>query len=383
MNINGYFHEAFAPVKEQFVSHFLAEKEAGAALAVWYHGELVVNAWAGTRDKAQTLPWTDKTLVNIFSTSKMISAVAVQRAVDSGDLDLHRPLQDLWPEFGSEGKSSINLAWCLNHRAGLPAIREPVADEALFDWDYMCSRLARERPWWEPGTQHGYHMVTFGWLVGEAFRRMVGISLGEYLESEIVRPLGLDLHLGVEEESVELADLLGVKDVPTGDRIHLFQKVLQDRDSMTAKALTNPASLMTSSNRSEWRRMELPSANVHSNAASLALLLGECIASERVISKAAMQRLMTEESVGYDPVLTTRTRFGPGVMLQLKDDIEAGFGKVPSGFGHPGSGGSLAFADPGTGLAFAYVMNQMGPYLLVDPRPRALANGVYDCLASV
>lgn len=381
MDISGYCHSDFAAVKDCFQSHFEQGKEAGAALAVWYRGELVVNCYAGTRDKARSLPWTDKTLVNVFSTSKMISAIAIQRAMDSGDLDIHRPLRDVWPEFGREGKSEITLAWCLNHRAGLPAIREPVAEEALFDWDYMCDRLARERPWWQPGTRHGYHMVTFGWLVGEAFRRTTGITLGQYLQEQIAAPLSLDLHLGVDEARHELADLHGVKEMPSPDRIYLFGKVLADRESMTAKALTNPATLMTSANRPEWRRMELPSANVHTNAESLARLLGACLEGEQVISRAALQRLLTEESAGMDPVLTTPTRFGPGVMLQLPGDPEAGFGRVPAGFGHPGSGGAMAFADPETGVAFAYVMNQMGPYLMVDPRPRALADACYDCVS--
>ncbi len=380
MNVSGYCHSDFESVKAQFQSHFEQGKEAGAALAIWYRGELVVNCHAGTRDKAQTQPWTGNTLVNVFSTSKMISAIAVQRALDSGDLDIHRPLKDVWPEFGCEGKSDVTLAWCLNHRAGLPAIREPVDDEALFDWAYMCRRLARERPWWQPGKQHGYHMVTFGWLVGEAFRRMTGITLGQYLKEQIADPLELPLLLGVDENAHELADLHGVREMPSKDRIYLFGKVLADRDSMTAKALTNPATLMTSSNRPEWRRMELPSANVHTNAESLARLLGACIGGEEVISREALQRLMTEESAGMDPVLTTPTRFGPGVMLQMPGDPEAGFGRVPAGFGHPGSGGSMAFADPETGVAFAYVMNQMGPYLMVDPRPRALADAFYRCI---
>ena len=381
MNINGYCQPAFDSVKQRFLSHFEEGREAGAALAVWHRGELVINCWAGTRDKSGTRPWTENTLVNVFSTSKMITAIAVQKALDNGDIDIHRPLKDLWPEFGCEGKSDIHLAWCLNHRAGLPAIRDPLDDEALFDWDYMCGRLARERPWWEPGTRHGYHMVTFGWLVGEAFRRMTGVTLGEYIAREISEPLGLDLWLGLNQRDVELADLHGPKEMPRQDRIYLFGKVLADRNSLTAKALTNPATLMTSANRPEWRRMELPSANVHTNAASLARLLGECLASEQVISRKALARLLTEESAGPDPVLTTPTRFGPGVMLQQAGDPEAGFGNGVNGFGHPGSGGAMAFADPENQVAFAYVMNQMGPYLLVDPRPRALADAVYECLA--
>lgn len=380
MNILGNCHSRFRPVYDVFQQHFSDQKEKGAALAVWFRGELVVNLWGGTRDKAETQAWTENTLVNVFSTSKMISAICVQHALDSGNLDLHRPVKDVWPEYNCHGKGDTTLAWMLNHRSGLPAIREPVADEALFDWDYMCARLAQETPWWQPGKQHGYHMVTFGWLVGEVFRRAMGVTLGQYLRSEIAEPLGLDVHMGVKESECELADLFAPTHVPAHGRIHLFEKAMSDRGSVTAKALLNPSSLMSSSNKKQWREMELPSANVHTNACSLATMMGLCLQGGELLSAAGLQRLLTRESHGFDPVLTTSTCFGPGVMLQLPGDAEASFGPMQQAFGHPGSGGALAFADPENQIGFAYVMNQMGPYLMVDPRPRALAEAFYSCL---
>ncbi|MCG8669188.1 MAG: beta-lactamase family protein [Pseudomonadales bacterium] len=380
MDVQGFCEEPFVAVRDLFAQHFADGRERGAALAVFQQGKPVINLWAGTRDKAEERPWTESTLVNVFSTSKMISAICVQGAIDQGDIDVNRPVKDYWPEYAKEGKGDTTLAWMLNHRAGLPAIRETVANDALFDWEYMCQRLAAESPWWRPGEQHGYHMVTYGWLVGEVFRRAMGITLGEYLRQEIAEPFGLDMRLGLPPDASNVADLIGAAGTPQAGRIHLFNEVLTNPNGMTAKALTNPSSLMTSSNQPAWRTMELPSANVHASAMAVAQLMDLVLRGEGVITEAARERLLCEESAGYDPVLTTEARFGPGVMLQLPNHAEASFGAVNAAFGHPGSGGALAFGDPENQIGFAYVMNQMGPYVMVDPRPRGLVDTLYECL---
>ncbi|HVL00748.1 MAG TPA: serine hydrolase domain-containing protein, partial [Dongiaceae bacterium] len=214
------------------------------------------------------------------------------------------------------------------------------------------------------------------------FQRAVGISLGRFLRDEVTGPLGLDMHLGVSDALFpRLAELSGSRDRPQGGRLYLFDKVLGEPESMTSKSLTNPKTLMTSSNAEAWRRMELPSANLHSTAAALATLYGKVACREGLLSNRALAHCQQEESAGDDPVLMTRTRFGPGFLLQQVGHPEAGFGPGQQAFGHPGSGGSLAFADPEQELGFGFVMNQMGPYVLVDPRPRRLVDAVYQSLA--
>lgn len=379
--IEGFCASGFEPVRDAFRQIMQNPQERGGSLALYHQGELKVNLWAGTRDKARSLPWEKDTPVNVFSTSKGVAAIAVQRAVDQRLLDLDRPVAHYWPDYAAEGKKHTRIGWILNHRAGQPALRTPLPDDALFDWERMTSTLARERPWWEPGRQHGYHMITFGWLLGEVFRRALGVSLGQYLQQEISDPLGLDMQLGVRQADLaRLADLSGSSERPAAGRLYLFDKVQADKESMTAKALCNPMSLMTSANSHAWRTMELPSANLHATAAALATLYGKLACREGVLSAAALQRCQTEESLGDDPVLHTRTRFGPGFMLQQAGDVEAGFGPGRQAFGHPGSGGSLAFADPEQELGFAWVMNQMGTYVLIDPRPRVLLEAVYAAL---
>lgn len=381
VEIEGFCAPGFAQVRDVFGKIMASSAERGASVSLYHQGELKINLWAGTRDKERKLPWQQDTLVNVFSTTKGVAALAVQKALDLGLLDLSRKIAYYWPEYGVEGKKDTLVGWILNHKSAQPALKTPLPDEALFDWERMTSTLAQERPWWEPGRQHGYHMVTYGWLLGEVFRRAVGITIGQFLQQEISTPLGLDMWLGVPASELgRIADLSGSSERPAQGRVALFDKIMADRESMTAKALCNPMSLMNSSNSLPWRTMELASANLHTTAAGLASLYGKAVCREGLLSELALKRCQQEESVGADPVLHTCTRFGPGFMLNQIGDVEGGFGPGRHSFGHPGSGGSLAFADPEHELGFAYVMNQMGPYVLVDPRARALVEAVYQGL---
>lgn len=377
----GHVAPGFEAVRDVFARHLADGAEKGAAISVMIEGESVINLWGGTRDRNAEHPWQENTLANIFSTTKAVTALCVQRAIDQGHIDLQREVRYYWPDFNRPDKRDILVAWLLNHRAGLPAISTALPDQALFDWQWMTKSLVEQTPWWTPGTAHGYHPVTWGWLVGEVFHRAVGITVGQYLREEITGPLGLDLHIGLPSHlHGNVADMLAARTPPTADRVYLFGRIMADAQGMTAKAMANPASLMSSSNKPAWREMELPSANGHASAKALATLMYHAAAGERLISEKARQRCIKVESDGYDPVLHTETRFGPGFMLQHPGHLESGFGPGARAFGHAGSGGSLAFADPDQAMGFAYVMNQMGAYVFVDPRARALVDAVYQAL---
>ena len=379
--VEGTCQPEFEPVKMAFAGLYRAHPELGSACTIFHDGELVVNLWAGSTQKEQGLPWQQDTLVNVFSTGKGVVGSCVQRALDMGLLDLDQKVSYYWPEYGCEGKKDTPVRAFLDHSAGQPAYRTDLPDQALYDWDYMVSTLAKESPWWRPGSQHGYHMMTFGWLIGEVFRRACGITLNQFLQQEFAQPLGLDMGFGLTEEQISrVTDVVGNRQNPEPDRMNLFDKVISDPSSVTARALTNPSSILHGANSHAWRQAELAAANLHSDAASLARLYGEAVCGERVISAAALQRCQQQLRKGADPVLQVTTRFGPGFMLQQGDNVEGRFGPGEKAFGHPGSGGSLAFADPDRRLGFAYVMNQMGPYVLMDPRPVALINAVYECL---
>ena len=288
---------------------------------------------------------------------------------------------DYWPEYGRNGKKRTLVSWFLNHKAGQPAMKTPLSDDALYDWERMTETLAAEEPWWEPGTQHGYHMISYGWLVGEVFRRAVGISVASFLKQEIAMPLGLDMCFGVADADFSrVADLQAANQPPAPGRVSLFNHVLENPGSVTAKALMNPMSVMNGANTGEWRRAEIPSANLYSTAEALARLFGNLACREGFLQEQALRNCYQVESEGPDPVLLTNTRFGPGFMLQQPGSIEAEFGPGPKAFGHPGAGGALAFADPDQELGFAFSMNKMGPYVLIDPRPRELIDALYRSL---
>lgn len=379
--IHGHCSSQFENVKKVFAELYEDFPELGSSFSVYHQGELKVNLWAGVVEEGDSTPWQENTLVNVFSTGKGVAALCVQKAVDLGLIDLQKPVSYYWPEYGNSGKKDTLVAWFLNHKAGQPALKTALEDEAIYDWDFMVKTLAGEEPWWKPGTEHGYHMMTYGWLVGEVFRRACDMSINEFLQQEIAGPLGVEMAFGLSDEQIQrVSDVVVTKTMPDPGRISLFEKVMADPTSMTARSLMNPMSIMSGANSEQWRKAHLPAANLHATAGALATLYGKVACDEGVISAQAQQRCYEEQSVGEDNILFTRSRFGPGFMLQQPGSIEAEFGPGARAFGHVGSGGSMAFADPDQELGFAYTMNQMGPYVLVDPRPRRLIDAIYESI---
>jgi CubicO group peptidase (beta-lactamase class C family) len=389
-SIEGFCDPRFSRVKSAFETSFAERGELGAAVALYLGGVPVVDLWGGLADKTKNRPWQRDTLVNVFSTTKGLTAICAHRLVDEGRLDLDAPVATYWPEFAQAGKGAITTRMLLSHRAGLPAVREPLPPEALFDWETMTTALAKETPWWEPGTTHGYHAISFGWLVGEVIRRVSGMSPGTYLRCEIAEPLGLDLHLGLAEaDDARCAELRPSRQAPSGEP-SVAERIMADPTSMLAKTFINPVTLAlpgTVSSRA-WRGAELPAVNGHATARALAALYGALASGGssprasgkgdvRVLSAASIARCGEERSVGRDAVLDVSTRFGDGFMLSQS---ATRMGRSPRSFGHPGAGGSLAFADPDAQIGFGYVMNRMGSSILVDPRASALIDAVYASL---
>jgi CubicO group peptidase (beta-lactamase class C family) len=382
IEIHGECDARFERVREVFAENFRARDEVGAGVALVIDGRLVVELWAGHHDRERTRAWTRDTLVNVYSTTKGVTALAAHRLVDEGKLDLDAPVASYWPEFAQAGKGSIPVRWLLSHRAGLPAVRKLLPNEALYDFEAMTSALAAEAPWWTPGTAHGYHAVTFGWLVGEVVRRIAGKSLGTYVRDTFAQPLGLDFQIGLaEREHARVADILQqVPPDPAGEAAQLFARSLAEPEGVTARAFANPPSMVLGPNVPAWRSAEIPGANGHGTARALATLYGRAALGDgSVISRDAIERCRTEQSHGDDLVLGVRTRFGLGFML--RQESHAGGRCLGGGaFGHPGAGGSLAFADPEQRLGFGYVMNRMGPRILLDDRAIALVEAVNGCL---
>ena len=359
--------------------------EVGAAVAVWRGGKLVADLWGGFADAAKTKPWARDTIANVYSTTKGMAALCALRLAERGALDLDAPVARYWPEFAASGKAAIPVRWLLTHQAGLAAVREKLPDEALFDPRVVCEALAAQAPWWEPGTQHGYHAVTFGHLVGEVVRRVDGRTLGNYFREELAQPLGLDFHVGVPESALARCAEMIPTPVAPGEKDVLATFATEGGGaSVTAFAFNNPRQRRGTVNSEAWRRAELPAANGHSDARSLAKVYGILAAGGahegvHVLSPEWTLRARTEQVFGKDAVLMGMpTRFGLGFMLR-HDLLPLGPNK--NSFGHPGAGGSIAFADPDAGIGFAYVMNQMQAGVAGDPRGYRLIKALYAGLA--
>jgi CubicO group peptidase (beta-lactamase class C family) len=384
VKIEGSCDPRFLRVKEAFADSFAHGIEVGAAVAATLDGKPVIDLWGGYADKAKTKPWTRDTLVNVYSTTKGLAAICAHRLVDQGMLDLDAPVAKYWPEFAQAGKEKIPVNQLLSHRAGLPAVRKQLPMDAYFNWNVMCAALAAQEPWWEPGTKHGYHAITFGHLIGEVIRRITGKTPGTYLRDEIARPLNLDMHIGVDASfDARIAELIGAPPPPP-DKPDPVAEMARDPESVTFKAIANPRPVIDPAlvNSREWRAAEVPAANGHATARSLAALYGALarggkVNGYQVLTPESIKRAHTEQANGPDLVLGVVTRWGLGFAL---NQAGAPIGPNPRTFGHPGAGGSLGFADPDARLGFGYVMNQMGSDALIDGRAATLFNTIFAAL---
>ena len=382
--IEGTCDARFERVREAFAENFEKRGDVGAAVAITVNGRPVVDLWGGYADKARMRPWTHDTIVNVYSATKGFAATCVNRLADQGLIDLDAPVASYWPEFAQAGKDRLPVRFILGHRAGLPAIREPLERDALLKWDLMTSALAAEKPWWEPGTRHGYHALTLGYLLGEIVRRVTGKTLGNYCRDEIADPLNLDFHIGLDaKHDQRCAELIAAPPPPAGHPGPLMAS--DDPESITMKAINNPPGALRVStvNSRAWRAAEIPAANGHTNARSMArfysaLACGGEIEDVHLMSRAQIQRCYEEQSYGPDAVMYgLPSRFGLGYRLTHP---AARYGPNPHTFGHTGAGGSLGIADPDARISFGYTMNKMGSHIFVDPRVGALLDALYESL---
>lgn len=379
--IGGSCDPRFAPVRDAFAANFERHGEIGAAVCVVIGGRTVVDLHGGLAGPGR--PWRPDTLVNVFSVGKGLTALCAARLVDQGRLDVDAPVTRYWPEFGAAGKEAVTVRHLLTHQAGLPAVRRRLPRGAMLDWRLMTTTLAGHEPWWPPGTAHGYHVNTFGFLVGEVLRRITGRGVGALLRDDIAGPLGADVHIGLPAaEHGRVAEIdwstppapPGADDSGaglTGDRLMVHNAYFNPEDISGLGVINTPA----------WQAAEIPSTNGHATARGVArvyaaLAAGGAIDGVRVVGAGALAAAATEQVCGQDRVLFRPSRFGLGFQLTQP---ERPFGPHPRAFGHFGAGGAMGFCDPDAGLALGYVMNQLGPRWQ-NPRNRALIDAVYAAL---
>jgi len=378
--ICGWCDARFAGVRAAVAENFLERGEVGAAVAITVDGRPVADLWAGWLDQSRTRAWQRDTVVNVFSVGKAMAALSLLILVERGQVELDAPVARYWPEFAAAGKSAVTVRMLLGHRAGLPAVRRPLPSLAMYDWDLMTSALADEEPWWEPGREHGYHVSTFGFLVGEIVRRVSGESIGVFFRRAVAGPLDADFRFGIgPEHDARIADYL-FADVPPP----IVEEYDDDERRFLLRCVyANPQGVsgFGTVNTRAWRAAEMPSTNGHANARGVAriysaLACGGAVDGVRLLQPETIAHAGTEVSAGQDFVLRRPSRFGLG--FQLTEPARP-LGPNPRSFGHFGAGGALGFADPDARLAFAYTMNQAGPRFL-NPRARALIDAAYAAL---
>ena len=396
VEINGRVEPGFERVREVFETNFAERGDVGAAVCVYAGGRAVVDMVGGTVDATGT-PYGPETLQLVFSTTKGATAVCANMLAERGDLDLDAPVVEYWPEFGAAGKERIPVRWLLSHRAGLPTVDGELSLEQLCQVTPVVEALAAQRPFWEPGTDHGYHALTYGWLVGEVVRRVSGRTIGTFFAEEVAKPLGLDFFIGLPAaEEDRVAPLLPMKIVVPPDAETIERMAANfNPEGLLLRALTlngalgfgeirldenaDPWDGDSPFNKREVHATEMPAANGITTAASLARMyaatFGE-VDGVRLLSERSMNDARAPRSEGPDRVLVEVTRLGTGFFLDCPQCPLLG----PNSYGHAGAGGSLGFADPEAGIAFGYVMNQMTLGLGGDPRAVALVEAVRDCL---
>jgi CubicO group peptidase (beta-lactamase class C family) len=377
VEIEGDVAPGLEAVREAFAANFARTgdyQEVGASLCVYRRGERLIDLWGGHADKARTRPWTADTLVNVWSTTKLATAVAVALLVDRGLIAYDQPVAEVWPQFAQAGKDRVTIAQVMSHQAGLPGFAAPTTLDDLYDWDLVCERLAAQGLAFEPGTANSYHAATYGFLAGEIVRRAAGKTLGTLFREEIAGPLGADFHIGLSASGdARVAELLPPKSPFDFGSAELAPSAIM--------ALTNPEQDPERPNSRRWRAAELPALNGQASACGVARLAamlagggtldGVRILSERTVtSMSAIACDRTDLMLGFNP------QWGMGVIHNL---IGA-YGANPRTYGHSGWGGSFGCADPDGEIAIGYALNQMGSELVGDPRGAGLAAALYAAL---
>src|SRR5262245_9533500 len=385
--VDGTVAAGWEPVRDAFERNLAGGREVGAAVAVYQRGRPVVALSGGSFDEAGSRPYTDDTLQLVFSTTKGIAALAVALCVERGLLDYDAPVVDCWPEFGAAGKERITVAQLLSHQAGLPVVDGSLTMDQVLDWDHMVGRLAAQAPIWEPGTAHGYHAVTFGWLAGELVRRVdpKGRTLGGVVADELTGRIGAEAWIGLpEEHEVRVSPL--VTSPPQADpAVVALMRQLLGPDSLTGRAIFLGGAFTLGDavwNSPRLHAAEVPAANGIATATALARLYAAAIGEVdgvRLLHPATIERAGTAVTPKDEPdqVLVFPTTFGMGFMTSGMFTPMLG----PGSFGHPGAGGSLAFGYPEAEIGFGYVMNRMDSTLNGDVRALGLVQAVKEVLA--
>ena len=379
VKVNGTCDERFAAVSEAFAGNFDRGLDVGASVCVTIDGEPVVDLWGGTTDGTLdhpgTVPWERDTITNVWSTTKTMTNLCALVLADHGEIDLHAPVARYWPEFAAGGKAGVEVRHLLAHTAGLSGWSEPMKPEDLYNWEVATERLARQEPWWEPGSASGYHAITQGYLVGEVVRRVTGTSVGSFFAKELAGPREADFHIGLApEHDARVAKVIPPPPLP-------LEGI--DPTSLPIRTLINPPLNAEQSWEEGWRRAEIPAAGGHGNARSVAavqsvLACGGEVGGHRYLSERGCEAVFEQQSSGVDLVLGVPLSFGMGYGL-ITDETPLSTNRRSVFWG--GWGGSIVVVDLENRMVVSYVMNRMGEGTVGDERGVNIIFAAYGALA--
>src|SRR5262245_780610 len=317
--LGGTCSARFDPLRELFAAKLQSGEDLGASVALNIDGEMVVDLWGGWADEARTVPWTEHTITNVFSTTKSMTSLAALVLVDRGQLDLDASVATYWPEFAANGKAGVKVRHLLSHMSGVSGWDQPVTLEDVYDWDKSTALLAAQAPWYPPGTASGYHMLNYGHLIGEVIRRITGQRLGEFFATHLAGPLGADFHIGLPpSEFHRVANVVPPPPIPT---MPVFDPTQLDPNSVAFKTWTNPSTPGPEYSWTEgWRRADIGAANGHGNARSVARLqsavaCGGKVDGVRLLSPQTIDRIFEVQSNGIDLVIGIPIKMGIGYSL--------------------------------------------------------------------
>ncbi|NBB15531.1 serine hydrolase [Caulobacter sp. SLTY] len=373
-SVQGLTHDKFEAVRGVFEGNLASGEDLGASFCATVGGETVVDLWGGWADPAKTRAWEKDTIVNVYSTTKTMTALTALLVADRGELDFDAPVAKYWPEFAANGKADVKVSHLMAHSAGLSGWREPVTLTDIYDWEKATSLLAAQAPFWEPGTASGYHALSQGYLVGEVVRRVTGKSLGTVFREEIAEPLGADFHIGLPaSEDGRVAEL-----VPPPPGGALGEGTTSE---LVRNMSTNPPIDVTATKTRGWRGAEIPAAGGTGNARSVALVQslmsnGGAVGGKQILSEAGVRRALEPQIQGVDLILGMEVKFGLGYGLNggsvpLPNDETCFWG---------GYGGSLVINDMQARTTFAYAMNRMAGTTTGDMRAFGLCMAMWGAL---
>ena len=377
-DIQGVCAEQFGSVRTALERNLDSGEELGASLVLDIDGDIVIDMWGGFTDQARTIPWTEHTITNVWSSTKTVTSLAALILADRGELDVDAPVARYWPEFGARGKQDVLVRQLMSHSSGVSGLEQPARVEDLYDWTVATSRMASQAPWWEPGTASGYHALNYGHLLGEVVRRISGKTLKQFVADEIAGPLGADFQIGAAESDWgRIADVVPPPPLP-------FDLEVLGKDSPAFKTFTGPASAAEDANTPGWRRADIGAANGHGNARSVgrvmsAVARGGQVDSVRLLSGDTIDLIFREQLNGIDLVLGLPLRWGIGFGLPRLDILPWIPDEKICYWG--GWGGSMIVMDVGRRMTISYMMNKMGPGIIGSSRSAEYGQAIYDAVS--